>query len=68
MVPKEKKSLFACDKAEVYGEVELELGDGVMVQGRLLICQKNEYGNLDQHRYARAGVESLGRKSRLYQL
>ena len=43
MVLKERKSSFACDKTEVYGEVELELGDGLMVQGHLLICQKKEH-------------------------
>jgi hypothetical protein len=32
MVLAKKKSIFACDAAEVYGDVAVELGDGVMVQ------------------------------------
>ena len=32
MVREEKKSIFACDYVEVYGDVEASLGGGVMVQ------------------------------------
>ena len=68
MVYEKKASIFACDKAEVYCDVDVAIGGDEMVkkvedaEKTLALCQENTCLCLDQHRIVPTDLELLGFK------